>query len=63
MGYTTYENRNNPHIAIHLDGCNQIKKNGGIGRGTYHYHKTLVDAENYAKTTSLPIVKCSFCEP
>jgi hypothetical protein len=63
MGYTTYENRTNPHITIHIDGCGQIKKNGGIGRGEYYSHKSLWDAENYAKTTGLPIKKCSYCNP
>jgi hypothetical protein len=53
--YTTYENRRNPHITIHREGCNQIEKNGGIGEGEYHLHATLADAETYARTTGLPI--------
>jgi hypothetical protein len=65
MGYTTYENYRNRHITIHLDGCNQIKKGGGTAEysGAYYYHKTLADAETYAKTTDLPIIKCHFCKP
>jgi hypothetical protein len=29
MGFTTYKNVANPHVTIHRDGCNQIKKHGG----------------------------------
>jgi hypothetical protein len=61
--YTTYENRNNPHITIHQEGCRQIRKNGGIGRGEYHDHETLIDATRYAESTGLRIVMCSFCKP
>jgi hypothetical protein len=61
--YTTYENRKNPHIAIHRDGCAQIGKNGGVGEGEYHQYATLADAEAYANNTGLPIVRCSFCNP
>jgi hypothetical protein len=63
MGFTTYENRINPHITIHKDGCRQIRKHGGTGEGEYHTHKTLKDAESYAKTTGLQIRECSFCKP
>jgi hypothetical protein len=63
MGYTTYENRNNPHITIHIDGCSQIGKNGAMGIGDYKHHNTLADAEAYAKTTGLKVIKCSFCNP
>jgi len=35
MEYITYENRNNPHITIHKENCNQIAKNGGEERGKY----------------------------
>lgn len=63
MGYTTYENRNNPHITIHQDGCNQIAKNGGIGRGEYKHHTNLENARNYANGTGLPVKYCSFCNP
>ncbi len=38
MGFTTYKNVANPHVTIHRDGCNQIKKRGGLhkyGQGTY----------------------------
>jgi hypothetical protein len=63
MNYTTYENRRNPHITIHNNGCSQIRKNGGDGEGEYHNHRTLTDAENYAAATGLPVIKCSFCNP
>jgi hypothetical protein len=63
MGYTTYENRTNPHITIHVDGCNQIRKNGGVGIGDYCHHNTLAEAEAYAETTGLPVIHCSFCNP
>jgi hypothetical protein len=61
MTFTTYENRNNPHIAIHHDQCNQIRKNGGIGRGEYREHETYDQARLYAESTGLPIIDCSFC--
>lgn len=63
MNYITYENRRNPHITIHRDGCGQIGKNGGTGEGEYNTHKTLGDAETYAKSTGLPVIKCSYCNP
>ena len=63
MGYTTYENRNNPHITIHKDGCNQIGKRGGVGLGEYKHHKTLQSARYYANGTRLPVKECSFCKP
>ena len=53
MRYTTYENRNNPHIAIHFAHCRQLRKNGGVGRGKYKEHDTLQSANNYAETTGL----------
>ena len=62
MPYTTYENRTNPHITIHRNGCNQIQKNGG-GRGEYKYHSSLSSAEAYAESTGLPVINCSFCNP
>jgi hypothetical protein len=63
MGYTTYENRKEKHVAIHEDGCGQMKKHGGEGEGEYHTHETLKDAERYAQSTGLPVRKCSFCKP
>ena len=29
MAFVTYENRRNPHVTIHLEGCTQIRKRGG----------------------------------
>lgn len=66
MGYTTYQNVANPHITIHRDGCNQIRKRGGnhaYGQGWYKQHGTYANAKAHAKQTGLPIIKCSFCNP
>jgi len=63
MEYTTYENRNNPHITIHKNICNQIGKRGGVGRGIYKTHNALQSARKYAESTGLPIKICSFCNP
>lgn len=65
MGYTTYENRNNPHVTIHRDGCGQLGKNGGSGPpgSGYLSHGTLADARAYAATTGLPVRECAFCKP
>ena len=59
--YVTYTNRNNPHVTIHENGCNQIAKNGGEGRGKYHGFETIIDAKDYANSTGLKIIECSFC--
>ena len=59
--FVTYENRHNPHIAIHKNGCNQIEKNGGAGEGKYRGFSDYKDANDYARTTELPIKICSFC--
>jgi hypothetical protein len=66
MSFTTYENRNNPHVAIHHDGCNQLRKRGGVhrvGQGKYEEHVTYAEARAYAETTDLPVKDCSFCNP
>ncbi len=66
MTFVTYENRNNPHITIHCEGCNQIKKRGGqhtTGQGRYKQHSTYEDAKQYAESTGLQIINCSFCNP
>jgi hypothetical protein len=63
MGYTTYKNRTNPHITIHVDGCNHLRKHGGVGIGEYHHHNTLAEAEMYAETTGLPVKHCPTCNP
>lgn len=59
--FVTYENRRNPHISIHNEGCAQIAKRGGAGEGEYNEFETLEDAENYAKATNLEIRYCYFC--
>jgi len=64
MAFTTYENRTNPHIAIHRDGCNQLRKRGGEhkdGQDHYVQHATHEDAIAYAQSTGLPPTECSFC--
>jgi hypothetical protein len=61
--YTTYENRNNPHVAIHREECNQLRKRGGVGRGEYKNHVNYDAARLYAESTGLPIQDCSFCKP
>ncbi len=66
MAFTTYENRANPHITIHRDNCNQLRKRGGIhkyGQGHYKQHETYNDAKMYAQGTKLPLLDCSFCKP
>jgi hypothetical protein len=66
MGFTTYKNTANPHVSIHLDGCKQLKKHGGIHKynnGSYEYHDSYSDANNYAESTGLPKKICSFCKP
>lgn len=66
MAFVTYENRNNPHVTIHIDGCNQIAKHGGehkYGQGTYRKHATYGDAVKHATSTGLQVINCSFCGP
>lgn len=63
MAFTTYENRHNPHVAIHRQDCNQLRKRGGEGRGEYKDHDSMADAKAYASTTGLPVQECSFCQP
>lgn len=66
MSFITYENRRNPHVTIHREGCKQIAKNGGThkyGQGAYHVHLTLPEADAHAQTTGLPVRHCSFCVP
>jgi len=66
MGFTTYKNVANPHVTIHRDGCNQIKKRGGhhkYGQGSYQHHKTYDDAKIFGKSTKLPMRDCSYCRP
>jgi len=58
--------KKNPHITIHCDGCNQIKKRGGrhtTGKGSYKSYSTYQDAILYAQSTGLNIIHCSFCKP
>jgi hypothetical protein len=66
MNFITYENKNNPHVTIHCAGCNQIAKRGGrhtTGKGKYEDHNTYQDAKQYAGSTGLPVINCSFCTP
>jgi hypothetical protein len=66
MQFTTYENRANPHVAIHRCICNQLRKRGGVHKneqGKYVEHATYAEARAYAEQTGLPVQDCSFCEP
>lgn len=45
--FVTYENRHNPHVTIHRDGCSQVRKSGGVhkhAQGEYKTHGTLSQA-------------------
>jgi len=66
MPFETYENRSNPHVTIHVEGCTQLRKRGGEhqhSQGAYHSHATYQAAAAYAESTGLPLVRCSFCTP
>jgi len=66
MVYITYENKRNPHVTIHVDGCGQIRKNGGhhkYKQGKYESHQDYSEAYQYSIQTGLPIINCSFCRP
>jgi hypothetical protein len=66
MAFVTYENRPNPHVTIHASGCNQIRKRGGhhkYNQGGYRDHATYGEAEAYASSIGLPVIKCSYCNP
>ena len=69
MGFTTFEERNNPyvtpHVEIHRDGCMQIARLGALQNwrlGEYKNHKTYAEARAYAETKSLPIKDCYYCK-
>jgi hypothetical protein len=64
--FITYENRHNPHVTIHRDGCTQPRKRGGEhkhNQGSYKDHDTLEKAVEYANSTGLPVIACSYCKP
>ena len=64
--FVTYENYRDPHVTIHRAGCSQIRKRGGqhkYGQGAYKEHFTFEQAEQYANSTNLKIVRCSYCDP
>jgi hypothetical protein len=64
MAFVTYENRRNPHVTIHAEGCSQIRKRGGEhahGQGEYHDHSSLPVARLNAEQTGLRVIECSFC--
>jgi len=53
MSYVTYENRNNPHVTIHRDGCSQIAKRGGehqYGQGDTERTKRIMTRRGTRKT-------------
>jgi hypothetical protein len=64
MGFTTYQNHQNPHVTVHLNGCTQIAKRGGVhkqGQGKYATHPDCRTARTYAESTQLEIRDCSYC--
>ena len=66
MAFTTYANTRNPHVTIHRDGCNQMRKHGGdhkYSEGCYQSHASLEKAREHARRTNLPVKECSFCKP
>ena len=67
MAFTTYENRNNPHVAIHRDDCRHLRKHGGVPgaytKQKYIDHPTYAKARQYAIGTGLPLLVCSTCDP
>jgi hypothetical protein len=66
LPFVTYENRRNPHVTIHRAECGQPRKRGGrhrYGQGGYHEHTTYSAAREYADSTGLPLIICSYCNP
>lgn len=68
MKFYVYTRRNGKHFRIHRDGCNQIAKNGGTGRGVeYHKFDTFKEAVDFGKLAPRddPEEKwgCPFCSP
>ncbi len=66
MSFVTYENTNNPHVAIHREDCSHINKHGGVhrdGKEHYHYHESYNEAVRYAETLKLELKVCSTCNP
>jgi hypothetical protein len=66
MGFTAYINKHNPHVAIHRDGCSEIRKRGGehkYGQGWYEHFETYAQAFDSAKESNKPIWICSKCQP
>jgi hypothetical protein len=64
MPFTTYWNRQNPHVSIHLSSCGQLRKRGGEhADGDEHYreHANLEDAKAYATSLSLEIRETCHC--
>lgn len=64
--FVTYENRRNPHVTLHAAGCGQIGKRGGqqkYGQGRYLDHASYRRAVQYAESTGLKTIVCSFCDP
>ena len=64
--FVTYENYRNPHVPVHAAGCSQIAKRGGRhkhGQGGYREHGSYPRAMEYAGSTKLQVILCSFCKP
>jgi hypothetical protein len=64
--FVTYENRANPHVTIHREGCGHLRKHGGVhkyNQGGYQNHSTLEAAHAYSNDTGLPVGECQACRP
>lgn len=64
--FETYENRHNPHVTIHRSNCTQLRKRGGehkYRQGRYKTHAAFAQAVDYADSTGLPVINCSYCSP
>lgn len=66
MEFITYENRTSKHATVHVKGCRQVKKHGGMhkhGQGDYWDFSTFAEADACAQATGFPVKHCSFCVP
>jgi len=64
--FETYTNWHNPHVTIHRDGCDQIRKRGGEhkhNQGEYQNHTTLGAGDYRGGPSGLAVINCSFCKP
>ncbi len=53
-------------VVQRCSGCGQLRKRGGehkYRQGSYKTHGSLAQAVDYANSTRLPVINCSFCRP